>query len=102
MRRGYPATHAVFGVSQTINTANFLMLKALRATDSLSTRTARIVLDKLLDGHLGQGLDLLWTYHTTVPTEEEYFLMVDGSTYYPQSYLATLTSSIQKPVAFSC
>ncbi|CAI6340763.1 unnamed protein product [Periconia digitata] len=80
MRRGYPATHAVFGVSQTINTANYLMLKALRATDSLSARTSRIVLDKLMDGHIGQGLDLLWTYHTTVPTEEEYFLMVDGKT----------------------
>lgn len=79
MRRGFPATHAVFGVSQTINTANYLMLKALKATDSLSACTARIVLDKLLDGHIGQGLDLSWTYHTTIPTEEEYFIMVDGS-----------------------
>lgn len=26
-------------------------------------------------------MDLYWTYHTQIPTEEEYFVMVDGSEY---------------------
>ena len=58
------------------------MLKTLKAAGSLSKRSARIVMDRLLDGHIGQGLDLFWTYHTATPTEEEYFAMVDGSKFW--------------------
>ncbi|KAM0366670.1 hypothetical protein ACHAPK_008142 [Fusarium culmorum] len=35
LRRGYPATHVVLGVNQTINSASLLMLKALKAAESL-------------------------------------------------------------------
>ncbi|UZP36774.1 hypothetical protein NXS19_004590 [Fusarium pseudograminearum] len=80
LRRGYPATHVVFGVNQTINSASLLMLKALKAAESLSSRASRMLLDLLIEGHIGQGMDLYWTYHTSVPTEEEYFTMVDGKT----------------------
>ena len=55
------------------------MLKALKAAESLSSRASRMLLDLLIEGHIGQGMDLYWTYHTFVPTEEEYFTMVDGS-----------------------
>ncbi|PNP59918.1 hypothetical protein FNYG_14764 [Fusarium nygamai] len=80
LRRGYPATHVVFRVHQTINSASLLMLKALKAAESLSSRASRMLLDLLIEGHIGQGMDLYWTYHTSVPTEEEYFTMVDGKT----------------------
>jgi geranylgeranyl pyrophosphate synthase len=70
----------VFGVNQTINTASLLIIKALKAAEALSSRASRLLIDLLIEGHIGQGLDLYWTYHTAIPTEEEYFTMVDGST----------------------
>ena len=36
LRRGFPATHTVFGIAQTINSANLLLIKALKAAESLS------------------------------------------------------------------
>ncbi|KAJ4253874.1 geranylgeranyl pyrophosphate synthetase [Fusarium torreyae] len=80
LRRGYPATHVIFGVNQTINSASLLILKALKAAEVLSPRAMRVLIDILIEGHIGQGMDLYWTYHTTIPTEEEYFTMVDGKT----------------------
>lgn len=80
LRRGFPSTHIVFGVNQTINSANLLMMKALKAAESLSPLALRIFIERLIDGHLGQGLDLYWTHNTEIPTEEEYFTMVDGKT----------------------
>ncbi|KAI1765276.1 isoprenoid synthase domain-containing protein [Hypoxylon sp. FL1150] len=80
LRRGFPSTHVVFGVNQTINSANLLMMKALKAAESLSTLAVRILIERLIDGHIGQGLDLYWTHNTEIPTEEEYFTMVDGKT----------------------
>ncbi|KAK6084429.1 polyprenyl synthetase [Seiridium cupressi] len=80
LRRGLPATHTVFGVNQTINSANLLMFKALRAAESLSPAAVRIFIERMIEGHIGQGMDLYWTYHTEIPTEEEYFVMVDGKT----------------------
>nr|USS30769.1 BFT [Nectria nigrescens] len=80
LRRGFPATHIIFGVSQTINSANLLIMKALKAAETLSPLAVRILIERLIDGHIGQGLDLYWTHHTQTPTEEEYFTMVDGKT----------------------
>lgn len=79
LRRGLPATHTVFGINQTINSANLLVFKALRAAESLSPTAVRIFTERIIEGHIGQGMDLYWTYHTQIPTEEEYFVMVDGS-----------------------
>ncbi|KAI0126433.1 isoprenoid synthase domain-containing protein [Xylariales sp. AK1849] len=80
LRRGLPATHTVFGINQTINSANLLMFKALKAAESLSPAAVRIFIERVIEGHIGQGLDLYWAYHTEIPTEEEYFVMVDGKT----------------------
>lgn len=55
------------------------MFKALKAASSLSPEAVNIFTERVIDGHLGQGLDLHWTYHTNIPTEAEYFTMVDGS-----------------------
>ncbi|KAG0653107.1 Geranylgeranyl pyrophosphate synthase [Hyphodiscus hymeniophilus] len=80
LRRGFPATHVIFGVNQTINSANLLIMKALKAAEALSSPSLRILLERLIEGHIGQGMDLYWTHHTIIPTEEEYFTMVDGKT----------------------
>lgn len=61
------------------------MFKASKAAASLSLEALNIFTDKIIEGHIGQGLDLRWTFHTEVPTEEEYFSMVDGSKHSPIS-----------------
>lgn len=79
LRRGLPSTHVVFGLGQTINSANLLVFKALEAAMSLSSTAVQIFTERIIEAHIGQGLDLYWAHHTKVPTEEEYFTMVDGS-----------------------
>lgn len=69
----------VFGIGQTINSANLLLLRALTAATKLSSNAAAIFTTRLIEGHVGQGMDLHWTNQTKVPTEEEYFTMIDGS-----------------------
>ncbi|KAJ5323826.1 hypothetical protein N7476_002426 [Penicillium atrosanguineum] len=80
LRRGSPATHTVFGISQTINSANLLLMKALKAATALSATAVSIFTESLIEGHIGQGMDLYWTNQTKIPTREEYFTMVDGKT----------------------
>lgn len=79
LRRSCPATHTIFGIGQTINSANLLLFKALKAVESLSPAAVSIFTSKVIEGHIGQGMDLYWKQHTQIPTEEEYFTMVDGS-----------------------
>lgn len=79
LRRGMPSAHTLFGVGQTINAANLMMFKSLKLAASLSPDAVRICTDKVIDEHIGQGIELLWTFQTQVPSEEDYFRMVDGS-----------------------
>ena len=91
----------MFGVNQTINAANLLMFKASKAAASLSPEALGIFTDRIIEGHLGQGLDLHWTFHTKVPSEEEYFAMVDGSKKSPHPNItSSANSSGKKPVAY--
>ncbi|KAF7186012.1 Ophiobolin F synthase [Pseudocercospora fuligena] len=112
LRRGQPAAHIIYGTAQTINAANFLMMKAIKAAEQLSSAALTILtgesvpsytvngvmltrIDRLLDAHIGQGLDLYWKHHTIVPTEREYFAMVDGKT----GGLFTLLADLMKAEA---
>ncbi|KAI1175872.1 isoprenoid synthase domain-containing protein [Nemania sp. FL0916] len=80
LRRGMPATHVIFGVNQTMNAANLLLFRALKAAEKLSAVASNIMIERIIEAHIGQGLDLYWTHHTDIPSEEEYFTMVDGKT----------------------
>ncbi|RCI17301.1 hypothetical protein L249_2460 [Ophiocordyceps polyrhachis-furcata BCC 54312] len=81
LRRGKPAAHVLFGVSQTINSANYLFAIALEELSNLSSRKAySIFASELRNLHLGQGMDLYWTCQVHCPTEAEYMMMIDGKT----------------------
>jgi geranylgeranyl diphosphate synthase type 3 len=106
LRRGAPVTHKIYGIPQTINTANYVYFLAYQelfklrndqgivrfpSCDAMSTniydaashRTQdldRVVTDELLNLHRGQGLDLLWRDTLQCPTESEYIEMVNNST----------------------
>ncbi|EPQ55358.1 terpenoid synthase [Gloeophyllum trabeum ATCC 11539] len=87
LRRGSPVAHKIYGIPQTINTANYVYFLAYQELFSLRdhhlTRKKeldRIVTSELLNLHRGQGLELLWRDSLQCPTEEEYIEMVNNKT----------------------
>ncbi|CEN60522.1 hypothetical protein ASPCAL02958 [Aspergillus calidoustus] len=82
LRRGRPAAHEIFGVGQTVNSACFHINNALRLVQHLSSSAVLIFSEQMARMYTGQGHDIFWATHRTIPTEEEYFRMVDGSMYF--------------------
>ncbi|KAL5340870.1 isoprenoid synthase domain-containing protein [Aspergillus crustosus] len=80
--RGKPATHAIFGHSQAINSANFMFVQAVNATrkDFRSPFASEILLAELEHLYLGQSWDLYWKYNLQCPSLDEYLNMVDNKT----------------------
>ena len=82
LRRGQPAAHTIFGVGETINSANFTILETMDKTRSLPDpeRSLDIFVTQLRLLFIGQSHDLRWTRHNTCPSEQEYMEMVDRKT----------------------
>ncbi|KAI0644914.1 terpenoid synthase [Trametes meyenii] len=101
LRRGVPVAHKIYGVPQTINSANYVYFLAyqelfllrsgirteVRASEDYPPKRLvpfneldRIVTAELLSLHRGQGLELLWRDSLQCPTEEEYVSMVNNKT----------------------
>ncbi|EMD33194.1 hypothetical protein CERSUDRAFT_160767 [Gelatoporia subvermispora B] len=101
LRRGVPVSHKIYGIPQTINSANYVYFLAyqelfrLRSESDLQSRSGRdegrrrlippteldrLVTAELLSLHRGQGLELLWRDSLSCPTEEEYVAMVNDKT----------------------
>ncbi|PLW13229.1 hypothetical protein PCANC_18015 [Puccinia coronata f. sp. avenae] len=87
LRRGIPVAHKIYGIPQTINSANyvyFLAYQELSVLQPPQERSAsdlwKLVNDELLRLHRGQGMDLYWRDSLTCPTEEEYIQMVKNKT----------------------
>ncbi|KAL0565484.1 hypothetical protein V5O48_016542 [Marasmius crinis-equi] len=83
LRRGKPVAHKVYGVPQTVNSANyvyFLAFQELFAIRAEGNDLAAIVNGELLALHRGQGLEILWRDSLRCPTEEEYIQMVNNKT----------------------
>ncbi|KAG2153148.1 isoprenoid synthase domain-containing protein [Suillus clintonianus] len=94
LRRGRPATHKIYGIPQTINTANYIYFLAYKELAKLRRQCedgeeARlvdlrdldsIVTEELLNLHRGQGLEILWRDLLQCPTMEEYTSMVNNKT----------------------
>lgn len=81
LRRGNPTAHTLFGVGQTINSANYIFVCAFEELQKLqSPHAIGVFIDELKNLHCGQALDLYWKYHTHVPTIGEYMTMIDHKT----------------------
>lgn len=81
LRRGLPVAHSLFGVPQTINSANYVYFCALEELQTLRNAAVIAVFsEELLNLHRGQGLDLFWRDTVTCPTEDEYLEMVGNKT----------------------
>ncbi|KAI1454034.1 terpenoid synthase [Annulohypoxylon moriforme] len=81
LRRGQPATHVVFGVPQTVNSATYQIVDVIgRSMELQDGAFSRIVIDEMRSLLIGQGVDLFWTHDVSSPPVEEYLQMVDGKT----------------------
>ncbi|RAK75889.1 FPP/GGPP synthase family protein [Aspergillus fijiensis CBS 313.89] len=81
LRRGLPVAHSIFGVAQTINSANHAYFLAQKHLEGLGNPSALpIFTEEMLNLHRGQGMDLYWRDSLTCPTEEEYLDMVSNKT----------------------
>ncbi|KAM0526439.1 hypothetical protein ACHAPS_003893 [Verticillium nonalfalfae] len=81
LRRGLPVAHNIFGVPQTINSANYIYFCALQELQKLNNPdTINIFTEELVNLHRGQGMDLYWRDTLTCPTEDDYLEMVGNKT----------------------
>lgn len=76
IRRGAPSAHEVFGIAQTINTANYVYFQVLANMAQLEPRALPELIHELGWLHRGQGMELYWREHAECPTEEAYVDMV--------------------------
>ncbi|KAF2873813.1 isoprenoid synthase domain-containing protein [Massariosphaeria phaeospora] len=81
LRRGIPVANSIFGVAQTINTANYVYFKALQELALMGNpKLVEIYTEELLNLHRGQGMDLYWRDSLTCPSEADYLEMVGNKT----------------------
>ncbi|KAL8670984.1 MAG: hypothetical protein Q9168_004498 [Polycauliona sp. 1 TL-2023] len=82
LRRGQPSAHTVFGVAQTINSANYAYFLAQKELLNLRQASAMVSIfnEELVNLHRGQGTDIYWRDALTTPTEDEYLMMVSNKT----------------------
>jgi geranylgeranyl diphosphate synthase type 3 len=81
LRRGFPVAHSIFGVAQTINSANYMYFVALQELQRLRNQeVVSMFAEELVNLHRGQGMDLYWRDTLTCPTEEDYLEMVGNKT----------------------
>ncbi|CEJ94741.1 Putative Geranylgeranyl pyrophosphate synthetase [[Torrubiella] hemipterigena] len=81
LRRGFPVAHHIFGVPQTINSANYVYFVAVQELLKLNNPEAlKTFADELVNLHRGQGMDLFWRDTLTCPSEDDYLEMVGNKT----------------------
>lgn len=100
MRRAKPATHCVFGMPQTVNSATYQIVDVISRALSLGDAdSVHVVIgmpfsysfvhycvhyadpttDEMKSLLIGQAHDLVWTHLVSAPTVEDYLRMVDGN-----------------------
>ncbi|CAO3675957.1 unnamed protein product [Rhizopus stolonifer] len=81
LRRGVPVAHHIYGIPQTINTANYVYFLALQDILKLNIpEMVTVYTEELIHLHEGQGIELYWRDNLNCPTEEEYIDMVNNKT----------------------
>ncbi|EFY87043.1 geranylgeranyl diphosphate synthase [Metarhizium acridum CQMa 102] len=81
LRRGVPVAHSIFGIAQTINSANLAYFMAQKELDQLTNpRAYAIFTEELVNLHRGQGMELHWRDSLHCPTEDEYMRMIQNKT----------------------
>ena len=99
LRSGIPVAHQIYGVPLTINAANYIYFIAMQKVLTLEhVDVTKIfvgqqnfffdsffdsidhILERMLDFHRGQGMEIWWRENFVSPSEEEYCQMVSRKT----------------------
>ncbi|KAH8423754.1 bifunctional terpene synthase/polyprenyl synthetase family protein [Aspergillus melleus] len=81
LRRGKASTHMIFGLGQTVNSANYQLICALQEVQKLEDPKSLLVFTEELHYlYVGQSMDLYWTSNLICPSINEYFRMVEHKT----------------------
>ncbi|WFD21069.1 hypothetical protein MCAP1_003325 [Malassezia caprae] len=80
LRRGVPAAHTIYGVPQTINTANYVCFQVVADMVQLQPQAVPAITKELVALHRGQGMELFWRESLQCPSEAEYIDMVVNKT----------------------
>ncbi|OGM48996.1 putative geranylgeranyl pyrophosphate synthase, partial [Aspergillus bombycis] len=81
LRRGAPAAHVKYGLSQTINSTTYVIAKVVSDVQThLRPECAKALSEELQTLTLGQALDLNWTFRKQCPSVQEYLVMIDHKT----------------------
>lgn len=82
LRRGRPSAHTIFGIPESVNSANFAILRCIEDVRKLpnSDICLDIVFAQLKKVFIGQSNDLKWTRLNECPSKQQYIDMVDGKT----------------------
>jgi geranylgeranyl diphosphate synthase type 3 len=80
LRRGFPATHTVYGVASTISAfvlVNFISLQRVLGFNQIEM--IKLYTEMMLEFWRGQAIEIYWRENFICPTEEEYLEMADKS-----------------------
>ncbi|XP_011870219.1 PREDICTED: geranylgeranyl pyrophosphate synthase-like [Vollenhovia emeryi] len=76
VRDGFPVVHSIYGLSSTINCANYAQIICFMKLLNLHPDAMKIMLEELSQYDRGQGLDMYYKDNFICPTEEEYMVMI--------------------------
>ncbi|AHH03291.1 Dimethylallyltransferase [Borrelia nietonii YOR] len=85
-RRGKPAIHLIYGLDNSINTANLIYFLPAKLIQTANLKTSQQLLiyenffTTLSNLHLGQGIDIAFHNGTYIPNVEEYISLVELKT----------------------
>ncbi|KAF4429605.1 gibberellin cluster-C20-oxidase [Fusarium austroafricanum] len=81
LRRGKPATHTVFGPAQAINSATYIIVKAVDRLQLITnSESLNGVMGTIMTIFQGQAMDVSWTFNNNLPSIQDYLLMVNDKT----------------------
>ncbi|KAJ5814034.1 uncharacterized protein N7503_000784 [Penicillium pulvis] len=83
LRRGFATTHQVFGSAQCVNSATYMVARALSrlvAHPDSDQQLIKIFLEGLKKLAMGQSWDIDWKVKGKCPSTKGYMAMVDGKT----------------------
>ncbi|XP_018364811.1 PREDICTED: geranylgeranyl pyrophosphate synthase-like [Trachymyrmex cornetzi] len=72
VRNGFPVTHSVYGLHNSINAANYLQLITCEKLINLHPMAVKIFVEQLMEFYKGQGMDIYWKENFICPTEKDY------------------------------
>ncbi|XP_039309615.1 geranylgeranyl pyrophosphate synthase-like [Solenopsis invicta] len=83
-RGDFPVANSIYGISFTINSANYAQINVLEKLGTIHPEAIKITIEGLQEFYRGQGLDMYWKENFICPSEEEYKTMTRKCGWFPR------------------